>query len=138
MHLFDKKTDRLSCTKRVPLTWKSRQFSGPNGDGKVQDKRCLIISGEDVYSARISVEYKYRMRYGIVYHIGRIENGNYVQDAHNNAPVYSREYTMGGKSNKEIEVEIIAAIGDVTESYDDSAAFYTRYPPYGNSYNAVF
>lgn len=138
MHLFDRKTDRLSYTKRVPLTWKSRQFSGPDADGRVLMKRSLIISGNDVYSARIVVEYKYRMRHGEVRHIGKIEGGKYVQDVYDIAPVYSREYTMGGKNNNEIEAEIIAAIGDVTESFDDSVVFYTAYPPYSNSYNAVF
>lgn len=138
MHLFDRKTERLSYTKRVPLTWKSRQFSGPDGNGSILMKRILLISGIDVYSARIVVEYKYRMRYGEARHIGRIEGGKYVQDVYDNAPVYSREYVMGGKSNNEIEAEIIAAIGDVTESFDDSVLFYETYPPYGNSYNAVF
>ena len=136
--MYEFQVQKMNQIRKSSIKWKSSQRYGVNGDGKMQVKRSIIISGRDVYMASIHVEYKYRMRYGYAHHIGRIVDGMYVQDEYGTGAIYDNEFPMSGISNAELEKEIVDAIGVITESFNDASVFYDTYPAKGNSWNAVF
>lgn len=115
------------------LDWKSKSYTGVNGDGRMNSKHTIVVTEDDrVFDVSIRTEYQYRMKYGVADYRGDISNGEYhAKEYSTDGQMFDKEYPMDDTSNGEIEQDILSFIGSVKESYAEPSDFAQRYPPSG-------